>query len=339
MAVSVPSRFFDGRQARGHDATLAIENGAVLIRYGEAAVTWPLRRLTARADPDGGVTLRHGRAPACLVVADPALLQALRGHGLRRLPRRQTGWRVALVIAAGLLAMGMALVTGLPAALAPLVPPSWEGTLGHRAQGLLLAAHRPCTGPAGQRALDGLVSRLAAAAGMTEPIQLTVADDALVNAFTLPGNRIVVMRGLIDAVPDGDELAGVLAHELGHVAHHDPVRQLLRQLGLGVIGAGFGWGGLSSGGVASTLVGLSYGRAAEADADAFAIATLRRAGLRADGLGRFFDLIVAEDIPGISFLSDHPATTDRRARAQQPADGAHAFDDAQWRGVRAMCRP
>ena len=58
---------------------------------------------------------------------------------------------------------------------------------------------RRCDGADGQRALDRLVARLAGGGG---PVQASVVDDPMVNAFTLPGRRVVVMRGLIAAAGD-----------------------------------------------------------------------------------------------------------------------------------------
>ena len=333
------ARFFDGIRAQEHPAFVAVRDGQVMIRPtdGARAQEWPLATLTAKAAPGGEMMFSQGRHPARLIIADPALLECLRLKS-RKWPKRQAGWGVALAACTAVLALTAGLVATLPSLLAPLIPPVWEATLGRGAEAALLAQHPPCKGAAGQAALDRFVQRIAAAAGIAAPIHLAVADNALVNAFTLPGNRIVVMHGLIAASTDGAELAGVLAHEMGHVAHHDPARALLRQLGLRVIAAGLGLGGASGGNVATALLGLSYGRSAETSADAFAIATLHAAGLRADGLGRFFAQTAADGAPVPAFLSDHPATAEREVRARQPPDGAEPFDAVAWQAIRAMCR-
>lgn len=359
-ATAAAARFYDGRHGRRHDVLVQVRDGVALIRSigsssggggdggaGDAvAVDWPLAGMTAAQapTPDGVVPFRLGRRdPARLVVDDPALLEALRRGGIRRWPRRQAGWGAALAACVAVLGVGIALIDALPGVLAPLVPLSWEAPLGEGAQALLLSRHRRCTGAEGQRALDRLTARLAESGGISSPVQLVVVDDPMVNAVTLPGNRVLVMRGLIAAAGSGDELAGVLGHEFGHTARRDPTRQILRQLGLGAIAAALGWGGggggIDAGGIAQTLLGLSYGRAAETAADAYAVAALRRAGLRADGLGRFFARIEAGDhLPGsFAFLSDHPATAERRRQVEQPSDGAPALSDAEWQAVRTMC--
>ena len=328
------ARFFDGRQARPHDVSLQMRDGQVLIRSadGAVAVDWPLNGLQARGEPGGAVRLRFGHDLARLVVDDPLDLAALQ-LGVRRWPRPPRGWGLALAACTALVAFCVLVVDAGPGLLAPLLPASWEARLGEGAQASMVRGRR-CDGADGQHALDGLVSRLAGGGG---PVQASVVDDPMVNAFTLPGRRVVVMRGLIAAAGDGDELAGVVAHELGHVAHRDPAKALLRAMGLNLVAVSLGWGGLDGGQVARTLLGLSYSRAAESAADAYALATLRAAGLRADGLGRFFTKIDGKaSLP--AFLSDHPPTAERRAKAEQVGpEGAPAFTPAEWKALQGMC--
>ncbi|ACD20886.1 hypothetical protein Bphyt_6587 [Paraburkholderia phytofirmans PsJN] len=62
----------------------------------------------------------------------------------------------------------------------------------------------------------------------------------MVNALTLSGARMVIMRGLIERVGNADQLAGVMAHETGHIARRDPMVALFRGAGIGVISATLG---------------------------------------------------------------------------------------------------
>ena len=328
------ARYFDGRQASAHAVTLVVEGGQVLIRLpdGADADAWPLNGVRAEAEPGGAVRFRFGAGPARLVVDDPDDL-ALLLPAVRRRPRRPVGWGVALAACLAVAGLSVALVHSGPDLLAPLVPLEWEAGLGSGVESAMLRRGR-CTGAEGQAALDRLVARLAPPGG---PVRAAVADDPMVNAFTLPGRRVVVMRGLIASAGDGDELAGVVAHELGHVAHRDPLKGLLRAMGLNVVAVGLGWGGMDGGQAAGTLLGLSYGRAAEAAADDYAVQSLHAAGLRADGLARFFRRIGHEGgLP--AFLSDHPPTAEREARAAQAGtEGAPAFTPAEWDALRGMC--
>lgn len=304
------------------------------IRGPEASLDWPLARIAVRADPGGAAVLSLGKDPARLVIDDPATQDMLRGH-VRRWPRPGMGWRAALAACAAVVMLMVVFVDQAPRLLAPLVPAAWEDAAGYGAEAALTAGHSVCTGAAGQAALDRLVALLSAGR-IQAPVRTLVLDDGLVNAFTLPGHRLLLMRGLIATSSDGDELAGVIGHELGHVQNRDPARQLIRQLGLGIIGAALGWGSVDLGGMAGTLLGLSYGRSAETAADAVAIEALQGAGLRADGLARFFARIDRAD-DGATFLSSHPASAERRRLTQQPATGAPAFTPAEWDAIKTMC--
>ena len=309
---------------------------ALLIRSPDGLVLdWPFAQIGAQVDPGGSVTLRLGAGPERLVVDDTALLQALRPQ-LRRWPRQAAGWSVVLWTAAAIIAIGVLLVLAAPNLLAPLISPAWEDAAGAPVERSILAANGRCTGPDGQRALDRFTTRIAASAHLP-PVRIAVVNDGLVNAFALTGHRILLERGLLDAAEDGEELAGVLGHEMGHIAHRDPTRALIRQAGLSVVAAALGWSGLSSGGFARNLLDLSYSRAAESAADAFSVTTLHDAGLRSDGLGRFFGHMEGRWPSGPSFLSDHPATADRQASVAQPVSGEAAFTAAEWQAIRMMC--
>jgi Zn-dependent protease with chaperone function len=343
------ARFFDGVRASAHDVTPHLAADALLIRATDGTIlaTWPIADIRARDRPDrsGTVTLSRRDAPARLVVADAALLHALSGAGVRRLTSRRWRPRHWIALSGALLAMlpgGVLLLVLLPQMVAAAVPTSWEGRFGAWVERSVVRGHRRCAGPDGQHALDTLVARLRRAGEVDRPVRIAVLDDSAVNAVTLPDGRILVMRGLIDTVDDGAELAGVIAHEMGHVAHRDPTTLLLRRMGLGIVAAAVGWNDTlgSAAGMAQTFVALSYSRSAEAAADAAAQQFLTRAGLRADGLERFFARMETLEGRGsdIPWLATHPPTAQRRAQATRSTAGAAPFSDTEWAAVRAICR-
>jgi len=339
-------RFFDGESAAAHDVEVRLTDGSLVIE-GAVSRVWAASMIAVAGepDPDGQVTLSIVGSPARLEVDDPVLLRELAATGTRikaRVRWSHRHWWTA--VGAGVLCLTVAAValTALPRWLAPYLPASWERQLARPIEALLETDKRTCTGMAGQRALDRLTERLRVAGGITRPVHLTVLDDPLVNAFTLPGGRVVVMRGLIDQAEDGPELAGVIAHELGHVAHYDPTIMLLRQIGFSVLTTAVGLGDSSSVGVSLSrdLLARSYGRDAETAADAAAIATLTKAGLRADGLGRFFADLEAHEhgVAGeITWLNTHPPTEQRRHEVARSAEGKEPFTEAEWTAIKAIC--
>jgi Zn-dependent protease with chaperone function len=326
--------YFDGHIAQPHQVTLAVTHDTLQIRStdGVIATAWPLSRIAVAGRADDAVSLRCRRDVSRLVVPAATFRELLA-------PRIRTGfgllgWGIAVIGCLIVLLLAVLLVDMLPNLLLPAIPAGWYQRIGGVTETALLAQHPRCAGVDGQQALDVFVDRLTPY-GAVRPGRLIVSDNPLVNAFTLPGGDVILMHGLIASARSGDELAGVIAHELGHVAHRDPDRRLLRQLGLGAVTAALGWNQLG-GDATRGLVGMSYGRAAETAADAFAISTLRAAGLRADGLGMFLARSSAEQ-DALAFLSDHPSTADRVARTREPATGQAAFTEREWRAIRDIC--
>ena len=78
-------------------------------------------------------------------------------------------------------------------------------------------------------------ARLETAAGLPLPLTAAVVRRGEANAFALPGGHIYVFQGLIDRAETPDELAGVIAHEVGHVAHRDGTRSVLEGAGLSLL--------------------------------------------------------------------------------------------------------
>lgn len=173
------------------------------------------------------------------------------------------------------------------------------------------------------RYLQSLADRLAREqslpAGMT--VRVHYQDDAIVNAFASLGGNIVVFRGLIDAVPDENALAMVMAHEIAHVKHRHPAQALGRGLAFGVVLSVVSAAAGSS--IASTLLGdaglltvLSFNRVQEEEADATALAALSAVYGHVGGAGALFDVLRerAGSAQPPKLLSSHPLTDDRIAR-------------------------
>lgn len=170
--------------------------------------------------------------------------------------------------------------------------------------------------------LKGLGERLARAQGLPEGVRIEVHydDDEVVNAFATLGGHIVIYQGLLEAVPDENTLAMVLAHEIAHVRHRHPMASLGRSVALGFAllllgvegGAESVASAISQGG---TLTMLSFSRGQEEEADATGLETLARAYGHVGGADRFFRHMLAEEgrREPPRFLSSHPLTEGRIA--------------------------
>jgi predicted Zn-dependent protease len=196
--------------------------------------------------------------------------------------------------------------------------------------------------PVVSRYLDGLGHRIAEAAGPSETgYRFFVVVDAEVNAFAAPGGNVYVHTGTLLAARNVAELAGVLAHEVGHVARRHVAQNMARrravntarQIGVvaGAVAAGPAGAGAASllGGLASLAALNSFGREAERDADAFAVEVLPRAGYDPEGVVTFFQTLMRQsgETASGAFLSDHPATQERIDETRRSIDALELPSD------------
>ncbi len=303
--------------------------------------------------PDRTVLSRAGK-PDWRIVALPALPAAFTARVRKAGPGagRQAlvyGGAAAILVAFGLFLWfrGGALV----AALAPAVPHSVTVPLGE-AIVQSMTGGRLCETPEAEAALARLTARLLPEGGSAEPVRVRVADVALANAFAAPGGQVVITRGLIEQAGGPDEVAGVLAHELGHVEHRHPTALLLRNLGMSIL-----LGGLSdSARMADLLLANAMTRDAERVADRFALTILDQAAISPAGLVAFFERVVPEEgekakagRPGQAletlgrWSSTHPPAPERlavfRAAARNAGETRPAMPEADWKALRAACKP
>ena len=166
----------------------------------------------------------------------------------------------------------------------------------------------------------------------------TVLNDEKVNAFALPGGYVYVTRGLLAIVADEAEMAGVLAHEIGHItARHSSQRYSAAKatnIGLQILGAIGSIAGAPTG--ASQLASLggqaalkSYSREQELEADMLGIRYLSRAGYNPYAMTSFFQKLKAHskleaEMRGKknkserrNIMSTHPLTSERIAKAEK----------------------
>lgn len=156
-----------------------------------------------------------------------------------------------------------------------------------------------------------------------------VVPKAEVNAFAAPAGHIYIYTGTILKARDVSELAGVIAHEIGHVAKRHIAGNFNRALAtnilhqFGVVAAEVA-AGPQAGRAARTLGGLAamgylntFSREAEHEADGFAIQLMFKAGYDPRGLTAFFETLRKEGGASMpAFLRSHPATSDRIAHTR-----------------------
>jgi beta-barrel assembly-enhancing protease len=156
-----------------------------------------------------------------------------------------------------------------------------------------------------------------------------VVNSDQINAFAVPGGYIYINRGVIERSANESELAGVLAHEIGHVVERHSIEQLERAQGantlLSILYGGVlrrNPGGLERAGVqlGGQAIFAGYSRDAEREADRDAIAFLVRVGISPRGLPTFFQKLLAEKQRNPSrvaqWFATHPTTEERISSTQ-----------------------
>ena len=171
------------------------------------------------------------------------------------------------------------------------------------------------------------------------PYKVTLIDQDVENAFATPGGFLYVYTGLISALNDESELAGVLAHEIAHAAQRHSTDQLTKQYGLSTLInliTGGDPGLLSQ--VAGSLLSLRFSRGDEAEADARSVDYLCNTRFAANGAAGFFQTISDGGSPP-EFLSSHPSPENRvadiNARARERDCSIESGDQREFQRFRA----
>lgn len=354
------SAYFDGDRPIGEEVSLHIANRNLQIGLDDGnTLFWPVGDIRVVADTAGnqGFTLRLTTDPLVrLFVTDQSLLAHL-PNATRRAPPKGRGklalWAVAAVAA---VAMQIAVLIPLLAdRLAVFIPPEGERALGEATFEQIrtaldetgLAPLPLCESPKGVDALAQMTAALNTGEGAVETLSVFVLDHEMINAFALPGGYVVLFRGLIDQAETADEVAAVLAHEIGHVVSRDPTRHALRSAGsIGVLGLLFGdfAGGAAVLFLTERLISASYSQQAEIDADSFGYERLEAANVSPAALGTMFGRLREEHGDSnqlVTHFLSHPSLSERienaRAAADPSRDYAPILEDGAWADLQSIC--
>src|SRR5450432_1789570 len=184
------------------------------------------------------------------------------------------------------------------------------------------------------------------------PFTIKVIDSDDINAFALPGGFFYVNSGLILAADEEAELAGVMAHEIAHVAACHAARENTRgniaqimTIPLIFIGGPIGYAAYEGAGLAVPLTFLKFSRGFEAQADYLGVEYMYKAGYDPQAFVSFFEKIQAQEKkkPGTisKAFSSHPQTPDRIEKSQQeiatilPAKAEYMVTTSEFDQVKA----
>jgi len=365
--LEAEARYFDGESAQPLEVVLSFgKRSLIIMGYNDVPIAhWPLASLRAVGlRKDKAIQLvPHRDSNERLILSDPQMLTAIGKvcPDLYHRPVDRRGVRRAFVWAgaavASLALIVFVLVPALAGQLALMIPPEREQQLGDavvdQLQTLLSLGgnDRPvvCDTPSGVAALEQMVDRLNADPQLPYPLRVGVLDHGMVNAIALPGGRILIFRGLLDLSDNPEEVAGVLAHEIGHEVNHDPTRTALRAAGTaGILGLLLGdvFGASIVVIATDAVLNASYQRDAETRADETAYNLLAEAELPSQPFANFFTKMRKKygTTDGLlKLISSHPGLegrANRAAAADRIGDSTFepALDDQGWVALRGICR-
>lgn len=360
---SYRGRMFSRRAATGEDVTIQVSPGGLTVRRQDGtALSWAYSELQVarKPAPGGPVTFERGDDPPEAVVAfDPRILRAIQETApgeAHRFPRPGSYRRPLVVLCAAaaiLLLLGvLAVLRGLPLladAGARRVPVAWEEKLGEATLAQLAPASRECQDAELRSTVEGIVSRLAAAAPPNPyTFGVRIIRDDTMNAFAAPGGHIVVFSGLLERTATPEELAGVLAHEMQHVIQRHTTENLLRRGSTGLLIAIIAGDQGALGQMLKTAEGLgalSYSRHDEEEADLEGMKLLRDAQIDPEGLLRFLRTLEREESRSarpLSFFSTHPGTDRRLENLTQMVEETESSSlpietPVAWKDLVARC--
>jgi Zn-dependent protease with chaperone function len=366
MTTIGQASYFDGVTSARHDVTVTLGASALQIQTsnGDLMAEWPYNELESISAPRG--LLRIGRINntvlARLNVRDPSLAGAIddlsvpidrSGLTERRDRRKVVFWSLAATLS--LLLVAIYGVPEIASRLTPLVPYTAEiklgaaidaqvrSTLDEDHAGPRFVCGTDAAESAGRAAFDKMFARLEQAAARPIPLRIAVVRSKEANAVTLPGGIIYVFHGLIDKAESADEVAGVIAHELGHVAHRDGTRTVLQQGAMSLL-FGMLLGDFVGGGAvivaAKAVLQTSYSRDVEAAADLYAVDLMKAIEADPRALGTILTRIAGSSHNSLKFLLDHPETKDRVDAINSHAGGGTVkplLAPSEWAEMRRIC--
>jgi Zn-dependent protease with chaperone function len=362
-----PGTYFDGTSGVPHSVTVTIEENAIAITSPEGTplARWDYPALERFPAPEHRLRLGLAASPstARLEVRDPAFAEAVKERldfrtvqietSERRSRHRVVEWSIAAFVA--VLLIGVVGMPALTELLLPFIPRSAEipiGAAGHE------ETKKSFNGPgsfecgdagdqerAGKAVFLKMFGQMEAAADLGVELHPFVIRTRVVNAIAMPGGYVHVYDGIIQDTASPDELAGVIGHELGHVAHRDTMRRMLHTAGLSylfgvALGDVTGSGGMIT--AALQVLGNQNTRSQEAAADQFGAALLRKLGADPYALANVFERWSQQNKPSrrMLILYDHPADAQRVAAIRATpavANPKPLLTAEEWQALKQVC--
>lgn len=197
-----------------------------------------------------------------------------------------------------------------------------EEELGDMLKDVMIDEYKIIENNLADSAIQEITHRLLAAIDSTPyRYEIKIIQDENINAFTMPGGNIYIFSGLIEAADSPEEVAAVLAHEIGHAEKRHVVTKLINDMSMTAIVT------ILSGGdpsiitdVLRSMVGNKFNREQEMEADKFALQLMEDAQIPPKALARFFERLNDKDLDyneNLEILMTHPHNSKRIEQARK----------------------
>lgn len=271
----------------------------------------------------------HNLSGDVLIIDDPDLIKQI-SCGQSELPGMEAlthklklrpwlelkSWLTVMSIIIGICLGGYLLVEATVNASIDHLPIAVDKQLGESAFKHFLKKYKFINDDKQLNRIRGIAEKLSAASSMPYKFDVYLAKSKEVNAFALPGGKIIVFSGLIKDAKSDDEIAGVLGHEIGHLKKRHSLRDLLHSVSL-LQFCKFVFGDNHEDvqelmNLMLKIEGLKYNRDQESEADEIGINLAKKAGYDPNGLIHFFQRIQDEESNSPpAFILSHPLPKNR----------------------------
>jgi len=360
------ARFFDGRISKAQTVRIEIFGSTLLICSddGDEVGRWPLAEIR-----DENASVRVGEVnlsistdnPARLITEDVIFVEELirRCPDLRKKRAGAPGWwrPIAAVAAVAIVSVGLFFAVGLPGIasfVANILPTETRQKIGLTVEDQMIRAFSKqdnrddavCKSSMGQKALEKIIGQLDSVTGNLEfPISVIVIKSKTANAFALPGGRMIVTSALINRAKSANALAGVLAHEIGHIEEKHPTRLFVSNLGIAaILSLAFGdvTGGTVLASAGQLVLGAAYSRDFERTADSRAIEIMSALNFDISEVIPLLQSLVPKknDSSFLSLFASHPDMEGRIARLEERGTTGQGSPliDAEWVALKNICK-
>jgi beta-barrel assembly-enhancing protease len=150
-----------------------------------------------------------------------------------------------------------------------------------------------------------------------DSIKIHIVKSDEVNAFALPDNNMIIYTGLIDYAKNAEEVAGVMAHEIGHMQNRHVMKKLIKEIGFAMLftiaGGDAGYEIIRE--ATRVLSSTAFDRRQESEADTYAVEMMAKADIDPENMANFlFRLAKDHDMPEeLVWVSTHPESKERAA--------------------------